>query len=626
MKKTLSFIQFTILWLFFLFTIGHSQSMWEIDDGWAIRDGRKFFAIGAWGLKDINRKKPDINRFKCYQNMFNIIVVQTGNQQNFMKENPDALFLAGNTFFDWRFRKSGYIGDTTIFSNNDHVVNYQEMKTINDNFKYFNDVYIPAIADSFTNHWKGYDIVWFLKDEPASHSGNKWYWHPKVIESYHNAAGLFRKNTLTYVDLFGNLRGNIYLYERLYKNATENTSMPDSLPVYPAPLGGDGTNYKTYMYSYDGTPVYDFPSSTERNIDYFVERGLVYNTVKYTARSYSAADILGINAYGDFNKYPHLAGLVVDAIKDACGSSKPVWNFYNGNGYGVRHIRDYVANIKNQIYIALIHGSSGVLFWGGHDEITKTEYWETLKDLVKELNLYKFIYENSITIDTDWTNERIQWKTLKYSENDLERYFLIAVNLTSTIQELSVTGIGDITLEPEKAVVWTSLGYNSNLRKLNTPQNLSFERTLDTQTEDSMNWEVFKSSNTQASRDTSEYFLGTSSLYLYDQNNNGHARVQQFFDCLPNTTYKIKAWHKGISGNQNLIIQFYDNNGWLSETKKSVGVTSDWEPVELTTTSPSNAKRIKIHFGTQDLGSSSGYWDEIILDIDNLMESGHLKN
>jgi hypothetical protein len=123
-----------------------------------------------------------------------------------------------------------------------------------------------------------------------------------------------------------------------------------------------------------------------------------FENVSRTSRAYrNSSDIAGVNSYRVFRDYPETAGETVDAIRNGCGSGKPVWHFYDASAvskprdmsYG-----DYFALVRCQMYTSIIHGATGVLFYAFDLDRTATrEYWPLLRGLARTFETQRELFE-----------------------------------------------------------------------------------------------------------------------------------------------------------------------------------------------------------------------------------------
>ncbi len=408
------------------------KDVWAIRDGWAYQNGAKFFAIGVWGVPGfrptrgkVENELPNIQKFEQTRSLFNMVFVQSGYEKTYMR---DVTILAGWPKLKWRFRK-GFAGPDRWRpdKNGDNILDYQEMMFIRQNLDSFFGGYIKKhIVNELHERFKSRSFVWQVADEPNTGFEN-WLWHPSILEEYQRAVKEIDPNSLTFVDLFGTIRGDRFAYEEHYKRRFG--SLPSQLPRgYDSNnLEGDPDNLLSYIYAADGTPVYERRRGSNRLRPQARStfRSKYYDNVYQTAAAYSqTADVLGVNCYADFAEYPEAAGIVVDAIRAACGNTTPIWLYFDGAAYAKpKGMSDskYVELVKCQIYLSIVHGATGLVFWSR--EQTDPSHWSRIEALVREvignLNIVKStVLESAVQGDVHFA---------RYQLNSGAQY-VIAVN------------------------------------------------------------------------------------------------------------------------------------------------------------------------------------------------------
>lgn len=298
-------------------------------------------------------------------------------------------------------------------------------------------------------------------------------------------------------------------------------------------------------------------------------------------------------------------------------NNKPVWAWVSTeqttrySGWSIDSARN---NIRQQVYSAIAHKVAGILFW--NSRATSHEFWDMSLDIAKELQLYRWILEVKDTYDWNYSYD-IHWKTIQY----YERYFLFAVNNTSSSQQVSPSLFGTIELGPNDSKVYTVR--DGVKLELSSPQNLGFEKELlsswDGRTK-FLNWKksFTGAALTSAERTTQEKKIGNYSIHLTSTSKYSNSRsiVEQYVKSFPGAKYRLQAWHKYESGNrQHLIIQFYGQSGWISE--KKVWAPSDdtnWNLVKIEAEAPAGTEFVKIVITSGYYGQgSSSYWDDVML-------------
>lgn len=382
--------------------IRSNESKWHVQEGWAYRNSEKFFAIGIWGipkynfiLNTVDTSNENKSIFQETAEIFNLIYTQLAREQEYMS---NSLLFTGASAFRWKMLK-GYSGNHAykLDLNDNGELDYKEMQFFKNNLNNYYKTYIKtAVVSEIKERLKSYDYIWFLMDEPDT-GGRGWVWYPSILQAYHNAVKELADSALTFVDLFGTIRGDRLLYELKY--IEKFNLLPDDLPsgTDSTLMQGDPNWLDSYLYSSNGTPVYVFDKHTNswkpQAINKFKDQ--YYSNVYKIATMYNTvADIIGVNCYTDFLFYPDAAGIVVDAIKAACGKDKPVWLFFDGAAHQKREsmsFDDYAQVIKCQIYTSIVHGASGVLFWSKTD--TDPKYWKLVKQLAIELDINSSIFK-----------------------------------------------------------------------------------------------------------------------------------------------------------------------------------------------------------------------------------------
>lgn len=204
-------------------------------------------------------------------------------------------------------------------------------------------------------------------------------------------------------------------------------------------------NLNAFAQSYDGTPVYidgtfDYtPLDSARLID------AIYTNIKLCSKDYKqCGDVFGVNVFMDTNRYPILSGISVDAIKEGVGEDRPVWIFFDGNGYAVpdgESVPFFIKNLKCQMYTSLIHGATGVMFW--NDREKSTDIFNGLNKVVAEMTAR----ENVLKMDT----EKKSWNgDLHYmiKKNGKLRYLIASNTNKKQNKILHLPGMKSLNLRP----------------------------------------------------------------------------------------------------------------------------------------------------------------------------------
>lgn len=436
-----------LLFIFCLLLIqGYSQkSLWVTNsDGWVLRKTHsnngfeKFFAIGIWGIPgygftnetslEETKKSPNSSSiFIKKSKYFNLILLQSGREKDYMNEK---IKLVGTSEIPWIL--GDYLSKNQFNLKRNDSIYYVRQKIKKDiNLDIVKDHIDKEIQDIITsNERQKSDFIWAPFDEPAS--GGGWCWSPIVLNSIYKQIKKRNANSLVYIDLAGNGRGNSYLFEKYYLKS--HLSMPDENAPYNSlnnDVRNNPSNLTPFNYSYNGKSMYTYKNGQYKisNLDYKDLEKIWYENIKETASGYqSSGDIFGINSYRDFFLYPKLAGITVDAIKAGIKTHPPVWLWFDSNGaYKPSNlsIEEYIKNIKCQIYTSIIHGATGVLFWS--DLRKDPKYFDLLIPLIKELkdNL------NVLYLKTIEKKDKGDLQYLIKITNQAHKY-IIAVNTNTT--------------------------------------------------------------------------------------------------------------------------------------------------------------------------------------------------
>lgn len=453
MRKT-SLLLITCICSTLLFS---QQSTWESgQNGWVMRKAsqstryEKFFAIGLWNMPgytiDAMEVNPDSYRRNAKQyldktSLYNIVYMPPGNT----KDIHGRIEITGSIgFYNALNEYQSKIPGIAKSADSD----YAKRQYVKENV---NDTQFVNMLDSLIDHTMAtngvVDHIWAPIDEIANGGGGSgWCWHPAVGDKIKERIKRQAKNTLIYTDLMGVGRGNTYLFEQNYLKS--HKSMPTT-PPYEA-LGQDAKIMKErpllgFSRSYDQRPVYIEGTAYYTEYDLETLKTLFFENIKTCSKDYKGCgDVFGINAFIDFNTYPVLAGVTVDAIKAGTSPDTPVWLFFDGNGYAKPSnlsVEDFVQLIKCQIYTSVIHGATGILFW--NDRSNSPEVFNALDPLVKELT------DNLSIIYLD-TQEIKASNDLHYmiKVDDKNRYIIASNTSKTETIELNIPAINKKSLKP----------------------------------------------------------------------------------------------------------------------------------------------------------------------------------
>jgi len=267
-------------------------------------------------------------------------------------------------------------------------------------------------------------------------------------------------------------------------------------------------------------------------------------------------------------------------------------------------------NARRQTYSAIANRAAGIFYYGSVGNTS--EYWDRAFDLIKEINLFQYILCQRDNYDWNAAYD-IKWRTIQIDD----RFFMFAINDTDIVRTVNVSQFGSLTLNGHECGVWTA--NDSAVRKLSSPLNLSFERNLSSTSADS-NWLY----SGQAQLSASWHKMEAKALQLKDTSNNSRTWVEQFFNCVPGYTYEVKVWYMtddevlGQTGNQRLILQYYNGGTWLSESSAVETATNmEWTQLSVSMEAPVNATKAKIHIdsGSQVSYTNSVYWDDMVVEM-----------
>lgn len=440
------------------------QSMWKSNqNGWVLRKApgstkyEKFFAIGLWNMpgytinsmeEDPATYRKDAKRYLARTPLYNMSYMTPGKD----KDTHGRVEITGAIEFQETIRQYLHkIPDFYQGTDSDYVIRQYLKRHIND--KDLNEALDSAIVHLIKANGN-VDHIWAPIDEIVTGgSGSGWCFHSVVGEKIKTLINTHEKNTLVFTDLIGVGRGNSYYFERNYLQ--NHDSMP-AMPPYEV-LGKDYKIRKDYplhgfFQSYDGKPVYKNEDDDYVNYDPETLKKMFFENIKICSRDYKGCgDVFGINAFMDFNKYPILAGVTVDAIKAGIGPDVPVWLFFDGNAYAKlpeMSVKDFIQDLKCQMYTSIIHGATGVLFWNDRT-VLPPDVFNALEPVMEEMthNL-SIIYLKTVksTFDND----------LHYviKEKDKSHRFIIASNtsMTETIK-LEIPNVSKKSLKPLEVFV-----------------------------------------------------------------------------------------------------------------------------------------------------------------------------
>jgi len=407
----------------------------------------RFFAIGTWHVPGYTfTKDHEADTLTYIQNEtlfhertapFNMVFVTPGLEKKYMSEkihimNPFSPMLHG--YLD-RVESLPEGVDKDYYRSQ-----YLKKEVNNPAFVQYLDSQIVGLLDKRTNT----KYIFSHIDEIALGGVSKWAVPPAVGSLITQRLKEHDPEALVFVDLLGHAKGSTHLFEKNYLET--NDEMPQDPPYNlltkearecKLPLLG-------FYQAYDGTPVYQFKEGNYAyyNHDFESLKRIWYEDTKIIAEDYSGnGDVFGVNAFRDFYAHPVLAGTTVDALRAGLGEKVPLWLYFDGNGYAKPANvtpEEYLVNVKCQIYTAIIHGATGILFW--NDWSKTPEVFDRLIPLMEELK------QNLDIIRLDTQEKDIEGdKHIVIKGNNKEKY-IIASN-TSKSDTITVESLKGITLK-----------------------------------------------------------------------------------------------------------------------------------------------------------------------------------
>ena len=131
-------------------------------------------------------------------------------------------------------------------------------------------------------------------------------------------------------------------------------------------------------------------------------------------------------------------------------------------------------------------------------------------------------------------------------------------------------------------------------------------------------WTIRTGSSCSYQRSTAEKHNGSYSMFFDDQSSSSRVNVEQFAEqiVVPGEVYKAEAYYYHNSGqSQRIILAWYDLDGWISETTGWTPTDQSWNSVSVQAVAPSNAVYLKVWVGTNNSTQSSGYWDDVSVEL-----------
>lgn len=372
---------------------------WSVDEeGWVVTKNEKnkeerFFAIGTWHVPGYTFTQDSETEsltyienekiFKKKISPFNMLFVTPGYEKEYMSDKIHILNPFSPILHD-------YLDGIRNLPDGDdkdyYRMQYLKGEVDNPDFIQYLDSQIVALLDKKTND----KYIFSHIDEIALGGVSKWAVPPSIGALITQRLKKYDPEALVFVDLLGHARGSTYFFEKRYLET--NKTMPEN-PPYDL-LSEEARKCKIpllgFYQAFDGTPVYRFKngeySYNEYGLDSLIK--IWKENIKIIAKDYrGCGDVFGINAFLNFYEQPILAGITVDALREGLGSKVPIWLYFDGNGYAKPSnvaSADFLKNVKCQIYTAIIHGATGVLFW--NDWSKTPEVFDELIPIMEELN------------------------------------------------------------------------------------------------------------------------------------------------------------------------------------------------------------------------------------------------
>ncbi|WP_418892536.1 hypothetical protein [Limibacterium fermenti] len=418
-----------------------SHLQWKFsDDGWVLKkefdknEYEKFFAIGTWHVPgyaftdsvetDEKSYENNASLFKKKTDPFNMVFMTPGFQKDYMTDKIHII----NPFSPILHHYLDSIPELPKGKDKDYYrVQYLKKVVNTADFDQYLDTEIKKVLQNLPNERYLFSHI----DEIALGGVSRWAIPPSVGAKFNQKVKENDKDALIFVDLLGHCRGTTYFFEQSYLR--NHDALPEEPPYEllsesarkcEIPLLG-------FFKSYNDMPVYQFDNGKYDYADYGFEtlKSNWYENAKLIAQDYKGCgDVFGINAFWDFSNYPVLSGITVDALRAGLGADTPIWIYFDGNGYarpaGVSP-EMYVELVKCQIYTAVIHGATGILFW--NDWSKKPEVFDTLLPMLKELN------KNLSVIELKTVDKKIDNNLhILIKQDEKGQKYIIATNTSKT--------------------------------------------------------------------------------------------------------------------------------------------------------------------------------------------------
>jgi hypothetical protein len=465
---------------------------WSTHDGWVLKKGQKFFAVGIQGIPGYMFKgdKNDSTVYRDTARVFNLIYMESGRIKPYMSGsyNPGTVTMAGTGLFYWMFNDTddggfnryghNIFGSAFTLDGAQYVNPYKMVQLRNLGGEYTSR-YMSMIKDymdgqyGFGNIIPESDRIYMMPDE-ADDGKSGWVWAPETLKKYYDAIKPYENGKLVFLGL-GGVAGSRYLYEN--KNyCSYRFPFPYSVPD-PLKLDMDLFMYawndssRTGIRVNDNKPydpktpdsVYEIDNSRRTPFD--VLRKYFHDNALFVSGAYrDVADVIGLNSYRIFTLYPEVAGEVVDAIKEGCGPGKPVWLYFEAspdkNVYEGVSESDIPKLLKCQVYTSIVHGATGVIFWtwgyesyrdwtkrGALTHVDSSFYARTVKPLARELRKNSSVFEGSLV--NKGVIGAIHYARFLVAGENADTKYIVAVNTSKTqTGEFRLEGSPEFALAP----------------------------------------------------------------------------------------------------------------------------------------------------------------------------------
>lgn len=402
-------------------------------EGWVVQKNKnnceRFFAIGTWhvpGYTFSNLPESDSAHiqnkvlFEKKTSPFNMVFIVPGYEKDYMSQKIHVM----NPFSPILHNYLDRIASLPKGNDKDYYRSQYIKREIDDPaFIHYLDSQMVMLLEQKTNDAYIFSHI----DEIALGGVGYWSVPPSVGALINQRLKKYDPGALVFVDLLGHARGSTYFFEKKYLET--HPSLPDDPPYHL--LSEEARKCKIpllpFYEAYNGLPLYEFKDGNYSYMEYDWDTlvDIWTENTKRIAKDYRGnGDVFGINAFRDFYAYPILSGITVDALREGLGKGVPIWLYFDGNGYakpGNVSPAEYIHSVKCQIYTAIIHGATGVLFW--NDWSKTPEVFDLLLPMMEELK------KNLELIKSDTVEKMIDGnKHAVIKKNRAGKKYIIATN------------------------------------------------------------------------------------------------------------------------------------------------------------------------------------------------------